>query len=451
VNADTLTMTMDKAYNQTWFTDNELSQLTPMPMAWDVTAKGPSNCATVVADCTAVYNYLNTQSQAMTSYVSSPIWSVVDGPWKLSSFNSDGNISYVPNPDYSGVPAILDKFVEVPFTTETAEYNVLQAGANGGSGQTLDVGYLPTTDAPNKPANAAVGSNPVNGYTLDPLYSWSINYFVVNEQSTTGNGPVLNQTYFRQDLENLVDQAAVISGPLHGYGQETVGPVGSYPATDYRSPAGKAGSAIPTFSASTVSASLTAHGWKVVPNGTTTCVDPSKCGTGVKQGQKLSFNLPYATGTDWITSEMTQLQSNASEVGIKITLQPKPFDQVTAVAAPNCVVAKTSCAWDMGNWGGGWTFAPDYYPSGETLFLTGSGANSGGYSNAQNDSLINQTLTSNSLSTLYTWQDYLASQVPVIWQPNGVYELTEVINNLKGVIPQPTTLSINPETWYFVK
>ena len=124
---------------------------------------------------------------------------------------------------------------------------------------------------------------------------------------------------------------------------------------------------------------------------------------------------------------------------------------MTAIAAGNCVVAKISCDWDMGNWGGGWTFVPDYYPSGETLFQSGSGANSGGYTNAENDSLINATLTNSSVQSLYTWQDYLAQQLPVIWQPNGVYQLTEVVNNLRGVIPQSTTLNINPENWYFVK
>ncbi len=67
-------------------------------------------------------------------------------------------------------------------------------------GQKLDVGYLPTTDAPNKPANAAVGANPLSGYTLAPLIQWAINYFPVNLESTTGNGPVDRQVYFRQAL-----------------------------------------------------------------------------------------------------------------------------------------------------------------------------------------------------------------------------------------------------------
>jgi peptide/nickel transport system substrate-binding protein len=33
-----LTMTMNKSYNTTWFLYNELSQITPMPQAWDRTA-----------------------------------------------------------------------------------------------------------------------------------------------------------------------------------------------------------------------------------------------------------------------------------------------------------------------------------------------------------------------------------------------------------------------------
>jgi peptide/nickel transport system substrate-binding protein len=450
----TLTMTMNKAYNQTWFTSNELSQITPMPEAWDKTASGASNCTTTVSDCAAVYSYLDSQSKALTSWAGSPIWGVVDGPWRLSSFNSDGNSTFVPNKAYSGpVKAKLAQFQEVPFTTDSAEYNVLQAGSHGG-GQSIDVGYMPTTDAPTKPANAIVGANPVTGYTLAPLYAWSINYFPLNYQSTTGNGPILKQLYFRQALQYVINQEAVISGPLKGYGVPTVGPVGSTPVTSYLSSTGKSGDPWP-YNPTKAKQLLTSHGWTVVPNGTTTCTDPgtaaTECGAGIKKGQALSFSLPYATGINWIAQEMTQLQSNASGIGIKLSLDPKPFDQVTAIAAGNCVVAHISCDWDMGNWGGGWTFVPDYYPSGETLFLSGSGANSGGYTNAQNDSLINATLTNTSVQSLYTWQDYLAQQIPVIWQPNGVYQLTEIVNTLRGVIPQSTTLNINPEDWYFVK
>ena len=447
----TLTMTMNKAYNETWFTSNELSQITPMPEAWDRTASGPSHCTTTVSDCAAVYSYLDGQSKQLSSWAGSPIWRIVDGPWRLSSFNPDGNSTFVPNVAYSGpVKAKLAQFEEVPFTTESSEYNVLQAKGTGGN--QIDVGYLPTIDAPPTSAPNVAGRNPVSGYNLSPLYTWGINYFPLNYQATTGNGPILKQLYFRQALQYLMNQEAVIKGPLKGYGLPTVGPVGtlSLSGASYLSPTGKQGDPWP-YNPSKAKQLLSSNGWNVVAGGTTTCTDPAKCGAGVKQGQALSFTLPYATGTTWIEQEMTQLQSNAAGVGIKLSLDPKPFDQVTALAAGNCVVAHISCDWDMGNWGGGWTFVPDYYPTGETLFQSGSGANSGGYTNAQNDTLINDTLTSNSVQPLYSWQNYLAQQIPVIWQPNGVYQLTEVVDNLGGVTPQSTTLNINPENWFFTK
>jgi peptide/nickel transport system substrate-binding protein len=446
VSSTELTMQMNKAYNHTWFTSNELSQITPMPQAWDVTADGPSHCTTTVSDCSAVYSYLDSQSKSMSSWASSKIWSVVDGPWKLQSFNSDGASTFVPNKEYSGpVKPTLAQFKELPFTTESAEYNVLQGGGNQ-----IDVGYLPTTDAPTTSNPSQAGSNPVSGYTLAPLYLWSINYFPVNQQSTTANAGIDKQLYFRQALQYLVNQAGVISGPLHGYGYPTVGPVGTFPATDYLSPQGKQGDPFP-FSVDKAKSLLTEHGWKINPNGESTCEDPSKCGSGVKQGQGLQFNLPYATGTGWIEEMVTQLQSNASLVGIKLNVEPKPFNQVTAIGAGNCVVAHISCDWDMVLWGGGWTFVPDYYPSGETLFMSGSGANSSGFSDSQNDNLINESITANSLNPLYQWQDYLATKLPLNWLPNGVYQLTEIASNLQGVTPQSTTANLNPENWYFTK
>jgi peptide/nickel transport system substrate-binding protein len=445
-----LTMVMDKSYNHTWFQYNELSQITPMPAAWDRTASGPSSCDTTPSDCTAVYNYLNTQAKDLSSYVGSPLWSIVDGPWKLSSFNADGHISFVPNTGYSGpVKPRLSVFEEVPFTTDTAEFDVLQSPS---SSTKIDFGYLPQQNAPLKPANKSVGANPLaaKGYTLTPWTFWAINYFVVNYQSTTGNGPIIKQLYFRQALEDMMNQAAVISGPLRGYGTETVGPVSDTPVTQFLSAKGRSGNPYP-YDPSKAKELLTSHGWNVVANGVSTCTNPSLCGPGIKKGQGMTFNLPYATGTAWIQSEMTQLQSNAAQIGIKLNLEPKPFDQVTALAAGNCVVVKSPCNWDMGNWGGGWSFAPDYLPTGEELFASGAVANSGGYSNSTNDSLINQTLTSNNMQAMYSWQDFLSAQLPMIWQPQADYQLNEIANNLKGVYPLSPTLSINPENWFFVK
>jgi peptide/nickel transport system substrate-binding protein len=444
-----LTMTMDKAYASTWFLYNDLSQVTPMPTAWDRTASGPSHCDTTVSDCAAVYSYLNKQALDLTGYVGSPIWSIVDGPWKLSAFNADGHITFVPNKSYSGpIKPKLAAFEEVPFTTDAAEYDVLRSPS---SSTKIDVGYLPSQDAPAKPANSAVGANPLSGYTLAPLYVWGINYYVVNYQSSVGDhAAVIKQLYFRRALEYLMNQAAMVAGPLRGYGTETVGPVPDTPVTEFLSPRGKEGTRFP-FSLAQAKSLLASHGWSVEIGGVAACTDPARCGSGITAGTYLSFNFPYAVGSASFSSEMSQLKSNAAAVGIKLNLEPETFTQVADLASGNCVVAKISCNWDFADWGGGWAFGPDYLPTGEQLFRCGAPTNAGGYCDSTDDSLINETLTSPSLSDLYSWQDYLASQLPVIWQPSAVSALTEVADNLKGVTPQNPTLAINPENWYFVK
>ena len=448
-----LTMVMDKAYNPQWLLYNDLSQVSPMPAAWDRTASGPSNCDTTISDCAAVYSYLNKESLDLTSYVGSPLWSIVDGPWKLSAFNADGHVTMVPNKSYSGpVKPKLSAFEEVPFTTDSAEYDVLKSPS---SSTKIDVGYLPPQDAPAKPANVAIGSNPVAGYTLAPVYVWGINYYTVNFQdSISDHAAIIKQLYFRQAMAYLMNQAAVISGPLRGYATLTVGPVGNTPATSFLSAQGKAGDPFP-YNPTKAKSLLTSNGWKVVPSGVTTCVKPGsgagECGAGITAGSALNFSFVYYSGTSWLASEVTQLQSNAAALGIKLNLSPKPFNQVTALAAGNCVVAKIPCDWDMADWGGGWSFAPDYLPTGETLFLCGSIANSGGYCNSSNDAMIEKTLTSSNLSYMYTWQNFLSKQLPFEWQPNAAYTLTETVNNLKGITPQSPTLTLNPENWYYVK
>jgi peptide/nickel transport system substrate-binding protein len=445
-----LTMVMDKGYSPVWFVSNDLSQITPMPAAWDRTASGPSSCATTVSDCPAVYNYLNGQAKDLSTYATSPIWGVVDGPWKLSAFNADGHITFVPNKAYSGpVKPKLAAFEEVPFTTDSTEYDVLQSP---NSSTKIDVGYLPAEDAPSRPAGRTAGANPLasKGYSLEPWEIWGINYYVVNYQSTTGNAPIIRQLYFREALAYLMNQAAVITGPLRGYGTVTVGPVADTPLTPFLSPKGRQGDPFP-FNPGKARSLLASHGWNVVPGGLSTCVSPSQCGPGIAKGQALSFNFPYATGFSWVTSEMTQLQSNAATVGIRLNLEPEPFNQVTALAGGNCVVTRSSCDWDMANWAGGWSFAPDYLPTGEELFACGAVANSGGFCDPADDSMIAKTLTSSNLQYMYEWQDYLSAQLPVLWQPDADYQLTEVTDNLRGVTPQSPTLSINPEDWYYVK
>ena len=144
----TIRFTFNKAYSQPWVELNELTQITPMPMAWDVTSvgaqPGSGGCtASAPAKCVAVYTFLAAEAaKSPTGYASDPIWSVVDGPWKLDSLTTTGEATFVPNKTYTGPdkPHIA-KFIEVPFTSSAAEYSALRAGQ-------LTVGYVPPEDTP---------------------------------------------------------------------------------------------------------------------------------------------------------------------------------------------------------------------------------------------------------------------------------------------------------------
>ena len=71
-----------------------------------------------------------------------------------------------------------------------------------------------------------------------------------------------------------------------------------------------------------------------------------------------------------------------------MTLSTGTFDTVIGNATP---CSGSGCTWQLENWGAGWIFSPDYYPSGEEIFQTGAGSNSGSYSNPTNDANIKAT------------------------------------------------------------
>ena len=61
-------------------------------------------------------------------------------------------------------------------------------------------------------------------------------------------------------------------------------------------------------------------------------------------------------------------------------------------------------------WGGGWTFVPNYYPTGETLFAVGGGFNVGDYNSATMTADIKATDFGHSNLTAYA--TYAAQNLP---------------------------------------
>ena len=454
---DQLTFQLTQPYDEQWFTDDELSQITPMPLAWDRTSSGGSpgsgGCAagqygTVDSQCSAVFTYLSEQAgydpdnptAAITdqaSYAKSPLWGVVDGPWRLEQLTPAGEATFTPNPRYSGpVKPSVRRFVELPFATDDDEKAALTAGQ-------VDVGYLPPTDVSGTTANplvAATGDG-LSGFSLEPLYAWSIGYLPYNLSSTGdhGNaGAIFHQLYFRQAMQDLVNQPELVTHVAHGYGLPTYGPVPTPPGTS------GAGRANPyPYDPTKAEKLLTSHGWSVVPGGTATCRrpgdSPNECGAGVAGGADLSFTLLYPPGTGLAQPTLEAEQSSWSRVGIHVTL-----DQESAASVASTTGCAGGCSWELADFGG-WLFSAAPYPTGEAIFLTGAPYNVGNYSDPASDAAIGATLRGT--GTLSRYQSELAHQLPVLFQPDFASRLTEIRDGLTGVTPQSAVLALTPEAW----
>jgi peptide/nickel transport system substrate-binding protein len=434
-NPKTIVLHFKKAYSPVYFTDNELSQITPLPLAWDktsATAKG--HCATTASDCKAVWKYLFGQAKQISSYASSPIWGIVDGPWKLTEYQSTGLSKFTRNPKYSGpVSGNVKTFIEQPFTAESAELNVLRSNQ-------LSVGYLPVTDLGQKSLLAS-------HYTLTPWIDAGVNYFPENFNNPTF-GALFHQLYFRQAFQELVNQPQIIKQVYQGFASPDYGPVPNAPASTYLDNYVKNNPY--KFNPSAAKNLLTSHGWTVNSGQPATCTRPgsssSECGPGVKAGMKLSIDMNFASGGESLQQEMEGMKSTMAQAGIVLNLSQAPFDQVISESVP-CKPTQASCKWQMDNWGGGWSYSMDHLPNGDVIFGSGGGDNFGSYNDPKADAAIARTDTVP--GSLDQAEDYLAKNLPAVFMPKPDYQLTEVANNLKGVVPQAPTFNLAPENWTF--
>jgi peptide/nickel transport system substrate-binding protein len=267
---------------------------------------------------------------------------------------------------------------------------------------------------------------------------------------------ILRQPYFRNALQHLVDQNGWIHAFLYNTAIPTCGPIPFAPPSPLVNT-----SAIPigpcSFSPSTAKQELESHGWKVAPNGNTTCSNAGLCGSGIKTGEGITFNIDYQSGVVAVQDEMNDLASQAKKLGINITLTSHPFATVISTAVP-CTPDKPSCKWTAGNWGAGWIYGPSYLPTGEQLYNPGSAANSGSFNDPKLTSLINQTITaapSQENSILVEYAKYVGENDPVIFGPTSVgtfggVAATLVSSKLGGYTANALGF-MSPEDWYLTK
>ena len=447
-----ITMTLDNTYSNTWFTGNELAQITPMPLAWDKTsdsaAPGSGGCSTDQNKCDAVYQYLYNKSKNLSTYATDPVWQVVSGPWKLKAFTSDGNVTMVPNPTYSGpVKPKLAEFKELPFTSDTAEFNVLRGG------NTINVGDIPITDLPQRSVTSSSplpdhNPMPSTNYTYAPNYVWGWSYAPINYANPT-YGPALKQLYFRQALQLTIDQKTDDQVAWRGYAVPMTGPIPTAPPNQFASQA-EQGDGPYAFNIGRAKNLLTSHGW-TMQNGTMTCTSagsaPNQCGDGVPAGQALHLTLEYANGVKSVDQIVQQWKSDASQAGIDITINAQPFNTVISDTT-SCGQKASTCGWQMA------LFGYETYgavPTGDPFFLPGSAINYGSVNDPHLTDLTNKTLHDGSMTTFHQYVDYVAQQLPGALNTPDSYFVYAYSRNMGGVAPFNPLGVITPENWYFTK
>ena len=440
---NTVTINFKTSVNPNWILYNYLSEITPMASSWDITAPGKtSTCATGVygaaatkTACKAVEAYLNGQSSKTSTYTSAMWQSGISGPWKLTAFDNLGNATFVPNPMYSGPQKAQVKYMkELAFTSATAEETALRAGS-------IDVGYVDNTVLTQNGTPTQPGANwpaVASKFNLEVGAPWSVDYAALNFNSKNPQAVFLNQLYIRAALQETVNQPAIINKVDKGYGYVQINPL---PPVTPSSISGNPSTTNPyPYNPVKASAELKSHGWVKV-GGVLTCQSPgtgaTQCGTGITQGEKLAITLLYGSGIPSLALQMNTEVAEWKTIGIAATVTTQPFNGVVSYCISN------SAAWSICMWGAGWIYAPDYYPSGESLYVPGASFNIGAYSNASLTAAV-KTSTFGTAS-LAKFADLAAVQLPDLYQPNttndfagsGIGEVIKTLKSSIGFSPNP--------------
>ncbi len=433
----TVVFKLNRAYNPTWFTDDELAYIVPLPQkAWDKESStgAVGTYDTTTAGAKAVYNFLNKAGEDTATYGTNPLWQVVDGAWKIKQYTSNGFVALVPNKAYSGPdkPKIAE-FEEKPFTSSTAEFNALLGG-------NLDIGYVPLNDLAEKSRVQSAGYHIVRSELL-AVDMLSLNYY------SPVVGPLVKQLYIRKALNDVMDQPAQLSAILDKTGgYADYGPLPPVPKTPYLAPGQKKN----PFNISAARKLLTSHGWKIPSSGAATCVrpgtGPKDCGAGIPKGKSLTFSLIYVTGSGYLTSTMQNYKSDAGKAGIVVNLSQQPFNSIVGDICGTATC--NSPGWQIANWGAGfsWNFGSPY-PVGATMFEGHVGLD---YPVPKKlASLITATETASGSKTVEAMRAYdawVVNNAPEVWQLETYY-MNAVSSKLKGVVFYPVTGNVFPQNF----
>lgn len=389
----------------------------------------------------AIYRFLAAQSERPETYATNPLWQVVDGPYRIASFNAaTGANALVANRSYSGpVTPHIARIADVAFRSTSAEFAQLLAGK-------LDFGYVDGSDL------AQVGLLESRGYNVWGYPDMGFSYIAYNFHDPTGDfDRIIGQLYIRQALAHLQDERAVIhdKATFDGAAAPAFDAVPVIPKTPF-TPRDALANPYPS-SVREARDILRSHGWKVVPGGTTTCRDAGtaahQCGAGIPAGTALSWDLVYSSSPSVIGSQDAAWATHAKQVGIEIKLVPGTFNYILGRLSDVLDPANEKL-WAMEDFGG---FADDLYPTTSELFDTTGPYNQGGFSSDRLDRASAASQFSLGKGALAAELALVADQQPGLFQPvpDLVYAIKDTLSGPPASFEDASQYRYSPEYWYF--
>ncbi|WP_408898874.1 ABC transporter substrate-binding protein [Nocardioides sp. R1-1] len=440
----TVTLSLETAYNESYLL-SMLALLYVMPSEeWSIAETGgPRLDFRDPKNAKAIYTYLTQQAEDQAGFTTNPLWQVVNGPFRLKSFDpTTGSFSLVANEEFSGPgEQRLDQVDFKAFTSASAVLNQYKAG-------TLTVGTLDASFA------SEIDTLKSDGYhvygapapaRIDPL---TFNF----ENTVESFGKIAAQPYVRQALQHLIDQKGYIEsrGVYNGTASENYSVAGA----DTPYPPEFGAEATYPFDPAKAEELLTQHGWKVVPNGTTTCERPGtgedQCGEGIPQGAKISFTLASANTPSYVGARDVAFASEAKKLGIEVEVVTKSLNYMYSNYGNSFAPAKKN-EWGMQDYGAIYLAAG--YPSSNTVFNTTGTFNLGSYSNEEVDALIDESTFGADPSVLAKETTAVSEDLPVLFFPTP-HTLVVWKDTLSG--PPESFHSLlsflySPELWYLTK
>ncbi|MBY6061024.1 peptide ABC transporter substrate-binding protein [Microbacterium esteraromaticum] len=436
------TLTFDKVYNEEFLLANQLSLVYPMPQhAWDKTSADGEigdfdrDSATAVE----VFDYLFAEAKDMKTYATNELWKTVSGPYTVKSWSDSGEVVLTANKEYTGEdkPSIAE-VTFLPFTSADAEMNAVRSGE-------VDYGYVTSAQLTNEQQFTDLG------YKVEPWAGWSITYMPYNF-ANPDKGAFYKQLYVRQALQHAVDQETISEVVWHGAATPDYGPVPQTQDSAYLSDEQK-NNPYP-FDQEKAEELFSNHGWTKNSDGIFECTTPgvgdAACGDGIAAGTKAEIVVTTQNGSQETDNMMAEIQSSLAKVGVAMTIDAKPLDSVLTEAQSCKAEGSTTCSWELVFFGtaGSWYFPA--YPTGERVFAKDTKWNAGQYDNPEAEELINQMTASTDSEIAQKYSALLATDLPVMWMPNPVYQVSVIKDGL-DIAHQDPGASFFPQRWSWTK